>query len=311
MGDDEKPNDSTPPSKQSSSDPVPKPVVSGPNPFDALLVQETGAMALKLPDFDHRDVVSWFFLVESAFYNSNIKTEITKYHRTVPSLGVENIRRMRAFFDTNPVAQPNPYTLLKETVIAHFRATTYDQLERLLMGMSLGDMRPSELLGEMRSTVGVNMSDVYLEPFWLKRLPTHAQGWLSAMDCTLAQKAGHADRMMDKVGSSVFHQSAPVNVQETMSPRATTPGEISVASSPMDVLVSLCQKMDQRLSMMEKRSRAPDRWEGSRDRRPNSARKRSVSRGPASATPGICWYHEVFGKDAQKCRDGCNYKPKN
>lgn len=116
--------------------------VIGPDPFlNSSLSMHSGqeevrAASLNLPPFEYRDAQSWFFIVESAFITSQIKGQITKFHRVVQCLGVENVRRMRPFFDSNPLEKPQPYELLKRAIIDHFRTTTYDQLERLLQGFN-------------------------------------------------------------------------------------------------------------------------------------------------------------------------------
>lgn len=106
------------------------------------------ANSLKLPEFTGKDASTWFFAVESSFYNSRMSTELTKYHRVVQCLGVENVSRLRSFFDTDPHLKPNPYTLLKEEIIAHFEETIATRITKLLHGYTLGDLKPSEFVGQ-------------------------------------------------------------------------------------------------------------------------------------------------------------------
>lgn len=94
------------------------------------------ANSLKLPEFTGKDASTWFFVVES---NSRISTELTKYHH----VGVENVSRLRSFFDTDPHLKPNPYTLLKAEIIAHFEETIATRITKFLHGYTLGDLKPS------------------------------------------------------------------------------------------------------------------------------------------------------------------------
>lgn len=257
-------------------------------------------MQLKLPEFSPTNAEMWFYAIECHFTGSNVRSELSKYRKTVTCLGIETLAKLRSFFEAQPDLQPEPYKRLKSAVIAYYKASTSAQITQLLQGFSLDGQKPSELLNKMRHCAGSNVTDTYLEPLWLSRLPDYASAVVSALPIPLVQKGEAADNILDKIG---FKTNAPTQQYHHAAP---------VAVSSEDKMLRVLESLEKRLAALEvsnTRSRSPNRSQSSgRGRSSNRSRSRSAHVPEGAHT---CWYHETFGDKATNCRPGCHLAPKN
>ena len=160
-----------------------------------------------------------------------------------------------------------------------FKQSTAEQFLELIEQQQLGDRRPSELLTDMQRTADGRVTDDFLEPLWLSRLPDHVSAVVSALEVPLVQKGKAADKVMDKLVSRPLRAVAAVN------------------PVPLDSQFREMQKAITNLSFQVA--------ELTRERGRGLQRRRSVSR--PRANPDICWFHERFGDQARRCDAPCRY----
>ena len=246
--------------------------------------QVAGA-AVKLSDFNPSYADTWFVIAEAKFADCRITASATKYQKVVQALPLETAHRLHSFFATNPISLPNPYEELKRKLIDMFKQSTAEQFLELIEQQQLGDRRPSELLTDMQRTADGRVTDDFLEPLWLSRLPDHVSAVVSALEVPLVQKGKAADKVMDKLVSRPLRAVAAVN------------------PVPLDSQFTEMQKAITNLSLQVA--------ELTRERGRRFQRRRSVSRRRASsrprANPDICWFHERFGDQARRCDAPCRY----
>lgn len=61
----------------------------------------------------------------------------------------------------------NRYEFLKNNLIKRFTDSKEKQLRTLLLGLELGDKKPSHLLRDMKSLAGADATDGLLRTLWL------------------------------------------------------------------------------------------------------------------------------------------------
>lgn len=274
--------------------------LKGPDPFQSDPPQNPEVMATatrsKLPDFDAAEVDIWFILIESAFDNDGVRSERTKYNRTIQALPAKFLKSILPFVDTKPLDREAPYQALKEEIKNKAADSVQTQLDNLTSQMRLTPgLKPSQLLRDMRSVAMDNVSEKYLETLWLARLPTLATAVVTGLKVPLGEKGEIADDVVEKIRAS--QQTGAV---DTVNPSV----ESAAVARGDDKLAAVLERMSKQL-----------------DRLAQGTRGRSVSRdkgrlAPRTRTPSaaskVCFFHRKYGKEARRCREGCTYDvPKN
>lgn len=258
--------------------------------------EETMAARVPFPPFKTDDIESWFRRVEHWFTFGKITTEADKFAliaSQIENTTVTNLAEM-----LTPDAD-TPYTHLKKKIISIFEATTSAKINNLLSGCKLGDLKPSQLLAEMKR-LGGTVGDDILRSLWAKRLPLHVQAVVAAATkSNLDEVALIADAVIDVVGTPIattVNQVSSNNNQQ--SSREESP------STKSNEIESLCAAVNQLTKsfrdMQSDRSRSKSRDnQRSRDRSSSSSFKPAENR--------ICRYHRKFGANAYLCTKPCNF----
>lgn len=250
-------------------------------------VSDTGIsrVAVKAPPFWDSDAELWFNMLESQFYISAIKDELTKFHIVIASLDAKILSCCRDLVHSVP--RENAYSILKSRILEYFAKSEHSKLNLLLHDLTLGDKKPSQLLNEMQALAGSSFSDEILRTLWLQRLPNNMQQILSACKDSLKDLAIIADKINEV--SSCTTVVSGVNDVISTSNIETLRAEIS--SLRLEV---------QRLTRNQSRS--------TRNTRSKScSRNRSLSRDKLKHGR-LCWYHRIFASRAQKCIAPCQWK---
>lgn len=300
-----------PPGSQNSCRPI-----DGNLSLDNLTAQsyhQVAGAAVKLHDFETKYPESWFIRAEARFRDCRITAEKTKYNKVVQALSVATIERLSAFFEANPINHDEPYKEIKAALLDSYKKTTSEDLQDLFDSMSLGDKRPSELLSEMTRRAGKDVSDRYLEPLWLARLPEGLSSVVGALSMPLREKGKHADNIQDKCG---FRSSSLVAASQSVAAAqaAAMPQTAAAAVAPRSEMEELRQMFSEMRYEIAELKRSRDDNRNSRDHNRDHSRNRRFanrSRSRPREQPDVCWYHETFGDRAQKCGDNCKFAPKN
>ena len=132
---------------------------------------DTNAVALKLPAFwvDHPWV--WLQQAEAQFALKNITADVTKYYYVVMALDQTTALRVIDILEDPP--EHGKYDNLRRRLTDVFCLSPRQRADRLLIygAHSLGDMRPSQLMGEMLGLLGGHKPCLLFESIFLKSMP--------------------------------------------------------------------------------------------------------------------------------------------
>jgi len=153
----------------------------------------------------------------------------------------------------------------------------------------MGDRRPSQMLSDMLSALPDGIGESTLKEFWLQKLPPTILAIVSGLDGKLESLAERADRVAD---ASAGHDLATVSNE---------PVRLHSMENTIPVLTTL-------IAALVSTQSTQYRPACSQDRSRSKSRKRSKSH---TGSTQRCFYHNVYGNKAQKCRDPCSYESEN
>lgn len=254
---------------------------------------ETFKVTTKLPIFYSEKPDLWFYQIESQFRNNGIVRDQTKFDIIVSSLDPKYLDVVAEIIRNPPIC--DKYNAIKTALIKEFQYSEETRLKQLLLGMDLGDQKPSVLLRKMRETAKGIFADNILETLWASKLPQVISAIIVGTETSLNQKADTADRIQDRIKfDNVSAVSKKSNVSENQSDLGAQ-------------IASLSKQIEEMGKQFGKFSRSRSR---SRSRNRNSDEKSSNEK-----KYDQCWYHFKFGPDAKKCTDWCKlnneFKEKN
>lgn len=179
----------------------------------------------------------WFAMVEAKFnlHYPAITREDTKFNYILTVLSPEIAEEVSAIITTPDPIQP--YTKVKQAIVARTSLSDSQKLRQLLSGEVLGHRKPSQLLRHMRQLVKNSgyVNDTTLKELFIQRMPQNAQVVLVSLDSlNLKQLAEVADRIMGT--SSILNIQAIDEINPTI--------KASTSSSPTASMTTLIDKMD-------------------------------------------------------------------
>ncbi|GFX41297.1 transposon Ty3-I Gag-Pol polyprotein [Trichonephila clavipes] len=127
----------------------------------------------------HYNARNLVFQVEAQFQISRISLEETKFHYLVSQLEpkyVENI------WDIVNSKSDTKYTDSKNRLLSLFKESENLHIKRLLTGIELGDMKPSQLLQKLKTFGTSDISDNLIKTLWLEKLPGSIKNILVVSD---------------------------------------------------------------------------------------------------------------------------------
>lgn len=236
----------------------------------------------------------WFTLLESSFKAYQVPDSLTKYTRAASLLPPEVLAQVPDIIMKAADAE-KPYEDLKAALLQRLQSSVTTRLRELLSKEELGTQKPSELLRRMTQLLGDKYTsfdqDVFKQLFF-QRLPTTIQNSLFTVKDTLEPTAiaKLADDFMES-------QPRPPSIAAVTSPDVALLTKLMQQVSVLQTTVDSLQQELRDARSSRRRSRSPT---------PRRRQYRSRSR-----SPGECWYHRRFGKDATKCTSPCTYKASN
>ncbi|GFQ71208.1 uncharacterized protein TNCT_704141 [Trichonephila clavata] len=243
--------------------------------------------AVKIPAFVSSDPALWFGMLESTFelaIPKPITHERTKYNYCVAHLSPDVAMAVRDVI-LSP-GSTNPYSKLKEEVIARCGESKSQEIRRLLAGEQLGDRKPSELFRVMqRRSESHNVADSLLLALFLLQLPPNVQSNLASIQPLTAQKASEvADRILE-----------------------VTPAQGSAASKYSSANSDTCSELEllKELKFLRQEVKEVRR---SRSFSRNRFNSRNRGKSPKPTASNLCWYHYKFAAKSRKCIQPCSFQ---
>lgn len=240
-----------------------------------------------MPLFKPDDIIAWFRRLEHWFNLQTINTEKCKYYLIASQLDHPALAHLPEWTDE---PAENPYTVVKDKIIAIFQDSAQTRIQKLLEKRPLGDLKPSLMLAEMRN-IAVGVSDEILRNLWIKRLPEAAQTVLALTpDTQLDSAAKAADSVVETINNAKAINQISSHEEN----------QISECNLKIDALI----KAFDNYKAYNNRSRSKSRNEN------QNKRFKSSSEGNSDK---MCWYHRKFGIKAEKCLLPCKFElnPKN
>ena len=238
--------------------------------FENVTKSNICAVSVKLPVFWPANPSLWFRQIDAQFSIANINKDSTKLNHLISVLDCSLLTVVADVLDDPNVT----YERLKQVIIKRCSVSDEQRIRKLLSQLELGDKKPSQLLREIKALANSTTSTDIIKQLWMQRLPTSTQAILQVSAEPLDILSEMADRIADVTQPSVMSSST---------------------SHPSDVLDSLIADIAEIKSTFRNfyQRRSP-------------VRHRSPSR--SLKVSKFCWYHETFGKDAQRCRSPCSFK---
>lgn len=265
------------------------------NPSSTSLATENTEMAARVPfpSFKTDDIEAWFRRVEHWFTFNKVAAEKDRFALIASQIENSTVANLEEMLNPKEEA---PYTDLKKKIISIFEATTTAKINNLLSGCKLGDLKPSQLLSEMKR-LGGNVGDDILRNLWSKRLPIHVQTVVAAATkLSLDEVAVVADTVIDVVGtpSSIVNQVTGNQQSLQQENQTAKTSEIEELRAAINQLTKSFR------DMQSNRSR-------SKSRENQNKRDSSVPYKPLEDR--ICRYHRKFGDKAWLCTKPCKFVP--
>lgn len=218
----------------------------------------------------------WFYTVEAQFSNANVKTQIAKYNTVLGVLTADQASVVGDILE-NP-GPVSPYDSLKKALIERLGASSEERVRNVLRVMDLGDKKPSQLLREMKNEARDAFPEGTLRILWIEKLPASVRATIVVSNESLDQIALLADKV---------YEVCKVSQLSVVDPPKPTEDSIS----RLEKMVSDLQLQVSALTSANARD----------------TRFRSRSRSRPNTNSDLCYYHERFGNNARKCREGCSF----
>ena len=166
-------------------------------------MQETNAIAIKLPPFWPNRARVWFAQAQAQFVIKGITNDLTKYSYVTASLDQDTATRVLDIL-TDPPAD-NKYETLKGRLIEAYQLTEREAAAKILDTNGLGDCKPTELLDKMLALVPAGKDPGFLfKEVFLRQLPPEVQSIVTQQDYpNLRELAKAADRHFLSTGATV------------------------------------------------------------------------------------------------------------
>lgn len=248
-------------------------------------------VGVRVPPFWPEEPEIWFAQIEGQFAISNITNDATKFNYVIGHLDNQYSKEVKDII-VNPPAS-NKYEKLKSELIRRLSASNEKKIKQLLMHEDLGDRKPSQFLRHLKGLAGADVPDDFLKTIWISRLPHGIQTVLAGQPAvvTLEDLADLADRVDDLASS--------------------TPKVASVSNAiPGSLLSDLTKEVAELRKQVHQLSTASNRRPRSRTSQRNRSTSRRRSQSNYRKFP-LCWYHNKFGKKADRCIRPCDYKSEN
>ncbi|UYV65624.1 hypothetical protein LAZ67_3004897 [Cordylochernes scorpioides] len=155
-------------------------------------------VSVKIPPFWVEKPEIWFFQVEAQFKIGGIIQEDTKFNYLISQLEPKYIENI---WDIINSKSDNKYSECKSRLLELFRESEGLRIKKLISGIELGDMKPSQLLQKLRSLATPDISDNLIKTLWLDKLPTSIKNILIVSEEDISKLAIMADKI-NEINSS-------------------------------------------------------------------------------------------------------------
>ncbi|UYV76682.1 hypothetical protein LAZ67_14001733 [Cordylochernes scorpioides] len=170
-----------------------------------------------------------------------------------------------------------------------FKESENARIKRLITGVELGNMKPSQLLQKLRAIATPDISEKLIRTLWLHKLTDSFAAILLVSDEDVNKLAAMADKITDMTTKSDIYD---------------------INHDTNKVILDKISELERQISQIN-----VDHYSRGDNRQSNSARTRSRSRSNRRFNPNgkLCYYHYRFGKKCLpgKCVQPCGWEYRN
>ncbi|XP_050503648.1 uncharacterized protein LOC126882709 [Diabrotica virgifera virgifera] len=206
------------------------------------------------------------------FRQAKITSDNCKFDLTVASLNSDILIEVADIVKNQTAG--NAYTQLKARLLKRYSISSDERIHRL-MELTLGNLKPTQLLHRMQALAMDNISTQVLKFFWLDRLPPSVRSVISVLDGDLEKLAKKADKYL----------------------RCSSFPVMAVTESP--TLDKAVAALDDQVSALSNRSTVAE-----------ERQQIQMVKSTKSSSDEQCYYHRRFGAQAKKCRLPCSFTKK-
>lgn len=236
--------------------------------------------SFKPPSFWPSNPTLWFNVLEAEFDFSGIKSDRRKYLAVVRGLDEKTVVKISDIVTRPP--EKDKYESIKKALIERIAPSEDSNLQKLLKDLELGDRKPSDLLREMKSLAGNQVSEEVVKKLWLQRLPSQTTAILTISKEPIDSLATMADKIVETYSS----QNTSVMSVANNKPQS------SKSNNHDHEIVSQIEELKREFQSFKSRQ---------------SNRNRSSSASRNNSKPKLCFYHRRFKKEAKKCTQPCDW----
>ncbi|XP_035211021.1 uncharacterized protein LOC118185286 [Stegodyphus dumicola] len=149
-------------------------------------------VSVKIPPFwlDRPEI--WFFQVEAQFKIIGIISEETKFNYLVSQLEPKHVENI---WDIITSTSATKYAESKTRLLDLFKESESTRIKKLLTGIDLGNLKPSQLLQKLKSVATSDVSENLTKTLWLEKLPDSMRNIILVSDEELPKLAIMADKI--------------------------------------------------------------------------------------------------------------------
>ena len=252
----------------------------------------------ELPAFDKKNIDLWIKRVEAAFIRANIDTPENKFAHLESKLSVDEDPRINEFlFGTTTPQRWDEFC----AYLRHRHGLSRQQRASIILNSFKREGRkPSEMFSVIKERVGDITVDDIIKEMVVRELPPEVQRsiWEKTQTLDGIATAELADTYFNHEGQTI-HKAPAASVN---------------AIDPTDEPLEHPQNDDEQTDVNALGARARQNiFNGTKNRQ----QRRQIPTAPKppykpkTVENGICWYHAKFGKEAQRCLQGCQHYDSN
>ncbi|GBM87074.1 hypothetical protein AVEN_117921-1 [Araneus ventricosus] len=249
---------------------------------------ELHKVIVKIPPFWIDKPEIWFYQVEAQFKISAITAEEAKFNYLISQFYPKFLENV---WNITRNDSQTKYTDSKFRLLNLFKENKNERIQRLITGIDLGDLKPSQLLQKLRSVATSDVSEKLIKTLWLGKLPDSIKNILIVSKEDIDSLAIMADKICDMSSKTEIYSTSDENSSNEL----------------LDRVINL----EQQISALCIRTGARPITRNNNYFR-NRSRSRSNRHHDFNPKGKLCYFHFRFGTKCfpEKCQPPCSWNQK-
>ncbi|XP_065205457.1 uncharacterized protein LOC135835213 [Planococcus citri] len=199
-----------------------------------------------LPSFTPSDPKTWFAAVEHIFTANEIEDEAAKFSNLLQHLESDQLSYICDVISSK--TDKKKFSSARDKLTSVYGQSRSQEISKLLQDTHVEEgLKPSIVLGKLRTLAGENFDKDLLKSIWLKKLPKRTREFLAVSEAGIDEQAKLADRLFETYESNGFStasvQSANVLATQQASSAAPPPANTTASNATNELLLSMLQNL--------------------------------------------------------------------